>query len=396
MILVVNSGSSSIKFKLFNDENQKVSPIVEGLAERIGIDGFIKIEYQGTKHTYDNQLPNHEVAIKIILDQLIALKAIDNLAEITGVGFRVVHGGKISHSSIIDDQIYGEIKENVKLAPLHNPGALVAIDAVKKLIPETKMVACFDTAFHQTMPEINYLYSTPYNWYTDYEVRKYGFHGISYQYITQKMGSILNKPVTDLNLIVCHLGNGASITCVKNGQSYDTSMGLTPLAGLMMGTRSGDVDPSIVQYMIKQLDSDVNTVTDLLNKESGVKGVSGISADMRDVGDAYEENNPRAVLALEKYSQIVADFIVKYANYLNNKIDGIVFTAGIGENSTLVKKLIIEKVHLLNTELDSELNTFGFADYKLISTKSSQVPVYAVRTDEETMICLDTLKLISK
>ncbi|UWD34678.1 acetate kinase [Mycoplasma cottewii] len=391
MILVVNSGSSSIKFKLFETTNG-VEAILDGLAERIGIDGRLKFEHNDQKYVYDDELKDHESAIKFILDKLIELKIIDNVEQITGVGFRTVHGGEISQSTLIDENVLNKIKENIKLAPLHNPGAIVAIEAVSKLMPKAKLVSCFDTAFHQTMPEVNYLYSTPYSWYEKHRVRKYGFHGISYQYITSKCESIFNKKSEDLNLIVCHLGNGASICCVKNGKSHDTSMGLTPLAGLMMGTRSGDVDPSIAEYMAKELNTDIFEITKSLNKESGLLGMSGISADMRDVTDAYLKGDKRAILTIEKYAQTVADFIVKYANYLDN-VDGIVFTAGIGENSSLIRKIIIEKVKLLQVKIDENKNTSKYDDFMLISTDDSKVPVYAIRTNEEKMICLDTLKL---
>ncbi|AGJ90604.1 acetate kinase [Mycoplasma putrefaciens] len=392
MILVVNSGSSSIKFKLFDIKNEPVA-ILDGLAERISIDnGRLKFEHHEQKYLYETELKDHESTIQLILDKLIELKIIANVEEITAVGFRVVHGGKISKSSVIDQNLLEQIKENVKLAPLHNPGAIVAIEAVSKLMPKAKLVACFDTAFHQTMPEINYLYTTPYKWYEKHNVRKYGFHGISYQYITSKCENIFNKKSENLNLIICHLGNGASICCVKNGQSYDTSMGLTPLSGLMMGTRSGDVDPSIIEYMAKELNTDVFEITKALNKESGLLGMSTISADMRDVEQAYQNHDPKAIVAIEKYTQTVADFIVKYANYLDD-IDGIVFTAGVGENGSLIRDLIIQKLRLLKVELDKVKNQTKYDDFNLISTNNSQLPVYAIRTNEEKMICLDTLNL---
>jgi acetate kinase len=390
MILVINSGSSSIKFKLFTD-NRKV--IVDGMAERIGIDGSLTINYRGHEQTKSYAFSDHEIALKTVLDQLIALKVIQNLNEIQGVGFRVVHGGKLSTAAIINEQVYAEIKAAVKLAPLHNPGAIVAIDAIKKLLPNSVEVACFDTAFHQTMPEVNYLYPTPYDWYTDYGVRKYGFHGISFQYITQKMGELLNKKTSELNLVVLHLGNGASACAIQFGKSLDTSMGLTPLAGLMMGTRSGDVDPSIIQYMVQNAKSDVDEVTRQLNHESGLKGVSGISADMRDITAAYHEQNPRAILALERYTQTIADYLVRYVNLLHAKVDAIVFTAGIGEHSVIVRKMVLEKAVLLNSAIDDEQNeaTHGI---NLISQADSRYPIYVVPTDEESMICQETQRLM--
>ncbi|QVK06208.1 acetate kinase [Mycoplasma mycoides] len=392
MILVINSGSSSIKFKLF-DTSKTIEPILDGLAERIGIDGFLKFEHNNQKYKFEDPLPDHEHAIQLILNKLLELKIISNIDEINGVGFRVVHGGQISHSSIITDEILSKIQDSVKLAPLHNPAAIIAIKAVKKLMPNTNMVACFDTAFHQTMPEVNYLYTVPYKWYEEFGVRKYGFHGISYEYIVNKSSEILNKKKENLNLIVCHLGNGASISCIKDGKTYDTSMGLTPLAGLMMGTRSGDIDVSICEYIAKQTNTDIFTITQTLNKQSGLLGLSQVSADMRDVLEQYDKNDKKAVIAVEKYVQIVADFIVKYANYLDN-IDAVVFTAGIGENADVIRDLICKKVKLLDLQIDQDKNQAKYSDYKLISSEESKIPVYAIRTNEEKMICLDTLNLI--
>jgi len=391
MILVINSGSSSIKFKLFSPTRDV---IVDGMAERIGIDGSLTINYQGAEQTQPYAFSNHEVALRTVLDQLIALQAIQNLDEIQGVGFRVVHGGKLSHAAIIDSAVYAEIKAAVKLAPLHNPGAIVAIDAIKKLLPKSIEVACFDTAFHQTMPEVNYLYPTPYDWFTTYGVRKYGFHGISFQYITQKMGELLKKKPTDLNLVVLHLGNGASACAIQQGKSLDTSMGLTPLAGLMMGTRSGDVDPSIIQYMVHNADADVNEITRQLNQESGLKGVSGISADMRDITQAYHDQNPRAVLALERYTQAIADYLVRYVNLLQSKVDAIVFTAGIGEHSVIVRQKVMEKAVLLDSAIDQDQNE-ATKGVNVISTSSARYPIYVVPTDEESMICQETQRLMA-
>ncbi|WP_434329169.1 acetate kinase [Mycoplasma capricolum] len=392
MILVINSGSSSIKFKLF-DTSKAIEPILDGLAERIGIDGFLKFEHNNQKYKFEDPLPNHEHAIQLILNKLLELKIISNIDEIKGVGFRVVHGGEISHSSIINEEVLQKIQESVKLAPLHNPAAIIAIKAVKKLMPNTSMVACFDTAFHQTMPQVNYLYSVPYKWYEEFGVRKYGFHGISYEYIVNKCEEILNKKKEHLNLIVCHLGNGASISCIKDGKSYDTSMGLTPLAGLMMGTRSGDIDVSICEYVAKQTNSDIFAITQILNKQSGLLGLSQNSADMRDVLEQYDRNDKKAIIAVEKYVQVVADFIVKYANYLDS-IDAVVFTAGIGENADVIRDLICKRVKLLGLQIDQEKNESKYWDYKLISSEKSKIPVYAIRTNEEKMICLDTLNLI--
>lgn len=391
MILVINSGSSSIKFQVFNDQD-KINPIsiLEGLAERITVDGALTIKYNGQKHQWNIAMPNHNVAIATVIDQLMALKVINNIDDISGVGFRVVHGNQLAQSAIITDEIFAVIKDAVKIAPLHNPGAISAIEAVKKIMPKTKLVACFDTAFHNSIPEENYIYPVPYSWYENYHVRKYGFHGISYAYITQKMSQILNKPSEQLNLIICHLGSGASMACVKNGKSFDTSMGFTPLAGLMMGTRSGDIDPSILAYMAKALNKDVFEITNILNKESGLLGVSQISSDMRDI---QKSDSRLAKLSVDLFVKIVADFMIKYANYLEGKIDGIVFTAGVGENGADIRQAVMDRVKLLDFKFDHNLNIQPYDDYKIITTTDSKTAVYAIRTNEEKMIALDVIKL---
>ncbi|AVN63414.1 acetate kinase [Mesoplasma florum] len=394
MILVVNAGSSSIKFRLFNDL-YKSNPIdiLDGLAERITVDGAVSFKYEGKKYEYNLELPNHEVAIKFILDKLIELNIISNVDDINAVGFRVVHGGTISKSSIIDQKVFDTIKDAVKLAPLHNPGAITAIEAIEKVMPKAKLVACFDTAYHQTLAEEQYLYAVPYSWYKEHGVRKYGFHGISYQYIAEKMSEVLAKPKDQLNLIVCHLGNGASITCIKNGKSFDTTMGLTPLAGVMMGTRSGDIDPSIIEYMCKELQMDVSKITNILNKESGLLGLSGKSSDMRDVTGGYFKGDEDYKRALNKYTEVAADYIIRFANLLGHNIDGIVFTAGVGENSIHTRQFILEKLPLLDIEIDNTKNEESYGDYKYISSPNSKIKVLAVRTNEELMICKDTINL---
>ncbi|ATQ35207.1 acetate kinase [Mesoplasma entomophilum] len=394
MILVVNAGSSSIKFRLFNDTD-KNNPIdiLDGLAERITIDGAVSFKYEGNKYEYKVDLPNHEIAIKFILDKLIELNIISNVEEINAVGFRVVHGGTINESSVINEKVFNTIKDAIKLAPLHNPGAITAIEAIKKVMPKAKLVACFDTAYHQTLAEEQYLYAVPYSWYKEHGVRKYGFHGISYQYIAEKMSEVLNKPKDKLNLIVCHLGNGASITCIKNGKSFDTTMGLTPLAGVMMGTRSGDIDPSIIEYMCKELKTDVSKITNILNKESGLLGLSGKSSDMRDVTGGYFKGDEDYKRALNKYTQVAADYIIRFANLLGRDIDGIVFTAGVGENSIHTRQFILEKLPLLDIKIDTAKNDESYGDYKYISSADSKIKVLAVRTNEELMICKDTISL---
>ncbi|ATZ18928.1 acetate kinase [Williamsoniiplasma somnilux] len=395
MILVVNSGSSSIKFKLFAIKKNVPIAILDGLAERIGVDGFLKIEFNGEKHQFNQKMSNHNEAIQFILKQFEELKVIKDKKDIAAVGFRIVHGGKITEPVVIDKKVFKEIEACVKLAPLHNPGALVAIEAFKIEMPKVKLIASFDTSFHQTMDEETFLYSVPYEWYKKYQVRKFGFHGISYKYITEKYAKMIKKPVGKLNLIICHLGSGASVACVKNGKSIDTTMGFTPLAGLMMGTRSGDIDPSIIQYMVKALNKDVFEITSILNKESGLKGFSEISSDMREIIAEVEKGNKHAVLTLNKYSQNVADFIVKYANRLEGKIDALIFTAGIGENSDTVRKEIINRVNILGLKLNPKENIKRYDDFLKISNKDSKFDIYAIKTNEELMICQETMDLTS-
>ncbi|AHI53260.1 acetate kinase [Spiroplasma culicicola] len=393
MILVVNAGSSSIKFKLYKNDTTGPQALVEGLAERITVDGRLTIKDGNGKHEFEDQMDDHLMAVNSILQRFKELNVIENVEDIKGIGFRIVHGSeKIVAPVELTEENKAIIKEAIKLAPLHNPGALTAIEAFQQGIPNAKLVGCFDTSFHQTMPEENFLYSTPYKWYKENGVRKYGFHGISYEFITKKTAQILNKNIDDVNLIICHLGNGASMCCVKNGKSYDTTMGLTPLAGLIMGTRSGDIDPSIIQYMTKELSTDASKITDMLNKESGIMGLSEISSDMRDITDAIRDGNKQAQLALNLYGQRIAEYILKFANHLDGKIDALVFTAGVGENSVTAREYIVNKVKLLNLKFDDQANQAGYEDYLLISAQDSQYPMYKIRTDEELMICHETIK----
>lgn len=391
MLLIINSGSSSIKFRLYKEEN--LEAICEGITERIGLDGHFKMIYKSEKYSFDIAIPFHLDGVKIILNQLEAKKIINNRNDIKSVGFRVVHGGDMINKPVmINHEVKDIIRKMIILAPLHNPGVLVAIEAFEKQLSKTKMVACFDTSFHQTIPMLNFLYPLPYEIYKENGVRKYGFHGLSYNYITEKMADILKKPISDLNLIICHLGNGASVCVVKKGKSLDTTMGLTPLAGLMMGTRSGDIDPSIIEYLMKTLKKDISEITDLLNKKSGLIGLSQLSSDMRDIEEIMK-TNPQAKLAFDKYCQIITNFVVQYANKLSGKIDAIVFTAGIGENSDLVRQKVIDEMPLLNLEIDQNKNVQNYSDYKLISTSKSRFPIYVVRTNEELLIAKQTKKI---
>ncbi|PPE06629.1 acetate kinase [Mesoplasma corruscae] len=394
MILVVNAGSSSIKFRLFDTSEKQPKDILDGLAERITIDGIVSFKYEGTKYKFEVDLPNHEVAVDFILKKLVEMKIIKSAEAIKAVGFRIVHGGTISESSVISTEVFNTIKDAVKLAPLHNPGAITAIEAVKKVMPNANLVACFDTAYHQTLNQEQYLYAVPYEWYEKHGVRKYGFHGISYQYITQQLANNLNKDLNKVNAIICHLGNGASIACIKEGKSFDTTMGLTPLAGVMMGTRSGDIDPSIIEYICNELKITVKEATSILNKQSGLLGMSGETSDMRDITNGYKQNKPNFIRSLNKYSQVAADYIIRFANLIGHDIDAIVFTAGIGENSETTREEILKRLPLLDIELDSKANEVDYDESKVISTKNSKIPVIVMRTNEELMICLDTIKLI--
>lgn len=396
MILIVNAGSSSIKFKLFDTSNlNNPKSIVEGIAERINVDGRLIIKTKTDKFEFDDSMKNHDDAVQSILVRFKELNLIKDFDDIKGIGFRVVHGGnKILRSVELTEENKKIIEENIKLAPLHNPGALTAITAFEKKLGRAKLVGCFDTAFHQTMPRENYLYATPYSWFQDFSLRKYGFHGISYQYITEKMSEVLKKDKENLNLIVCHLGNGASMCCIKEGKSFDTTMGLTPLAGLIMGTRTGDIDPSILQYMAKQLDKNVEEITDILNKKSGILGLSGISSDMRDITEAIRNGDKQATMALDLYTQKIADFIIKYTNQLNGSVDAIVFTAGIGENAADVRSGVIDKINIIPLDIDEDQNLKSYDEHLEISSAKSLYKILKMRTDEELMICKETLKFL--
>ncbi|MBE4704396.1 acetate kinase [Spiroplasma platyhelix] len=412
-ILVINAGSSSIKFQLFNILSSKpeFQILAKGLVERIGIkDSRVSIELiqNNSFIKYDKQIDvqDHAFGAKLIIEQLQLYSVISNFDEIVGIGHRLVHGGeKFKTSTIINQAAENAIIKSVSLAPLHNPAALKGYNAFKALNPKIKHVAVFDTSFHMTLPEEKYLYSTPYQWYQKYQVRKYGFHGISYRYILEKLAAILKKDEKKINAVVCHLGNGASICAIKDGQSFNTTMGLTPLDGLIMGTRSGVVDPSIHQYIceITKNTSDAQTiasVTDILNKESGLLGISGVSSDIRDVTAAKEdENHPKhhlASLAIKMFCQRIANYIIQYSNDLDNKVDALVFTAGIGENGVLIRKWVLEEIKILSLKLNSKANEEKYDDYVLISDLSSVFPIYKIRTNEEIIICHDTYELLNK
>lgn len=393
--LSVNAGSSSLKFQVYEMPEEKV--LISGYVEKIGLpDCFWNVKINGEKIRTERYLKDHSEAVQVLIDELLKNNVVKSLDEIKGVGHRVVHAGETySNSVVITDEVMNVIKENIKLAPLHNPGNIVGIEAMQKALPGVPMVAVFDTAFHQTMPKKNYIYPVPMEWYTKYGVRKYGFHGTSHRYITGAMQEKLGKE--NVNLIICHIGSGASISAIKDGKSYDTTMGLTALDGLMMGTRSGSIDPSIIEYVCKATDKTVGEVTTALNKQSGFLGIAGVS-DCRDVESLAKEGNENALLALEMYSDRIAKYIADYYLELDGKVDAIVFTAGVGENGFAMRSAIVKKLNCIGICLDEDFNSkvASFKDIKegKISSNDSKVDVYVVPTDEEVMIIRDTYELV--
>ena len=394
-LLCVNAGSSSLKFQLFEMPEEKV--IISGYIEKIGLeDSFWTTKINGEKIKGAKYLKNHTEAIQVMVDELLTHKAVESLDEIKGVGHRVLHGGeKYSQSVLIDEEVIQSIKDLTKLGPLHLPGNLAGIEAMQEALPGVPMVAVYDTAFHQTMPKENYLYPVPMEWYTEHSVRKYGFHGTSHKYITTQMQEKLGKK--DVNLIICHIGSGASISAVKEGKCYDTTMGLTPLDGLMMGTRSGAIDPSIIEYVCGETGRTVAEVTNDLNKRSGLLGVSGYS-DSRDVENAAAEGNENAKLAITMYNNRIAKYIAEYYIELEGKVDAIVFTAGVGENGREARADILGRLLPLGIKVDADVND-TIASYKdqsegIISAEDSSVAVWVVPTNEELMIIKDTYELV--
>lgn len=390
-IISINAGSSSLKFSLFNMDTKEV--IVSGLFERIGIDGSCyTVKYNGEKIKEEIEIETHTDAVKILLDKLITLNIIESLDEIDGVGHRLVHGkDKYKESCLITDEVVEDLLKFKDFAPLHNPANVLGVKAFKEVLPKVPMVGVFDTAFHQTMAEDAYLYPVPYSWYKEHGVRKYGFHGTSHRYITKTICEKLGRE--DLKIISCHVGNGGSITAIKDGKCVDTSMGFTPLAGIMMGTRSGDIDSSIITYIMEQEGLNAKEVIDILNKKSGLLGLSEISSDMRDVVKAMEENDEKAIRAFEKYTRTVTNYIAQYYVLLGGA-DVICFTAGLGENSEPFRAKVCKNLECLGIKLDNEANKV-MGEFKKISSTDSKIDVYVVPTDEELMIALDTLKLIN-
>ena len=393
-VLVINCGSSSLKFQLIDSETEKV--VAKGLCERIGIDG--RLTYSpagGEKMVFEDPLPDHTVAVGSVLDKLTDKKigVIGSLAEIGAVGHRIVHGGeKFAKATLLTEEAIKEVEACSELAPLHNPANVIGIRACQKLMPGVPMVGVFDTAFHQTMPPKAFLYSLPYEYYEKYGVRRYGFHGTSHSYVSKRAAEILGKDVKDLKIIVCHLGNGASICAVDGGKSVDTSMGFTPLEGLTMGTRSGGLDPAIIEYIAAKENMNMAQVLNVLNKKSGVQGISGVSSDFRDLEAAAKEGNKRAQAALDVFTYRVAKFVGYYAAAMNG-VDVVVFTAGIGENDISVRAEILSYLGFLGCKLDPEANNCR-GEEKIISTPDSRVTAMVVPTNEELAIARETVAIV--
>ena len=395
-ILVINCGSSSLKFQLIDSDTEK--QIAKGLCERIGIEGS-QLVYQpagGEKEETVTPMPDHTKAIELVLNALTNEKTgvVKSLDEIGAVGHRIVHGGeKFAASTVITDEVIEAITACNDLAPLHNPANLIGIDACRKLMPNTPMVGVFDTAFHQTMPKEAYLYGLPYEYYEKYQVRRYGFHGTSHSYVSKRVAELLGKNYEDLKIIVCHLGNGASISAVKNGKCVDTSMGLTPLEGLIMGTRSGDIDPAIIEYIAHKENKSIDEVMTVLNKKSGVLGLSdNLSSDFRDLEKSYVAGEDRGLRTIQTFAYRVAKYIGAYTAAMNG-VDVICFTAGVGENSPLVRKLACERLGYLGIALDQEKNNKRGEELE-ISTPDSKVKVFAIPTNEELAIARETAALV--
>lgn len=395
-ILVINCGSSSLKYQLFDMEGEKV--LAKGLVERIGIEGSrLKAEGNGNKELYEYPMKDHKAALGYVLDALTNDKvgAIKSLDEISAIGHRVVHAGeKYSESVRVDEEVMKALEECIELAPLHNPPNIIGIKAMQELLPGKPNVAVFDTAFHQTMPKEQFVYALPYRYYEEDKVRRYGFHGTSHKYVSERAAAILGKKSEDLNIITCHLGNGASLAAVKGGKSVATSMGLTPLEGLVMGTRCGDIDPQIITFLMAKYGLSIQEINHVINKESGVLGISGVSSDFRDIEDAAAAGNERAQLALDVFHDKVRKYIGAYATVLG-KVDAVVFTAGLGENGKSSRAEICKNLEFMGIAVDSEKNDIRGKE-AIISTDDSKVKVLVVPTNEELMIARDTLALTGR
>jgi acetate kinase len=389
-IIAINAGSSSLKFQLFEMPEETV--ITKGLVERIGLnDGIFTISVNGEKKEEITDIPDHEVAVKMLLEKLTSFGIIKSLDEIEGIGHRVVHGGEVfDDSAVITDDVLDKISELSDLAPLHNPANITGIKAFQNVLPNVPAVAVFDTAFHQSMPESSFLYSLPYEYYEKFGIRKYGFHGTSHKYVSQRAAEMLGRPEEQVRLISCHLGNGASIAAIEGGKSIDTSMGFTPLAGVTMGTRSGNIDPALIPFIMEKTGSSAEEVLNILNKKSGMLAVSGFSSDLRDIEEQANEGNERAELALEVFANRIHKYIGSYASRMNG-VDAIVFTAGIGENSTLIREKVLEGLEFMGVYWDPARNKVR-GEETFVNYPHSPVKVMIIPTNEEVMIARDVVE----
>ncbi|WP_026671623.1 acetate kinase [Alkalihalobacterium bogoriense] len=390
-IMAINAGSSSLKFQLLTMPEETI--VTKGIVERIGLDDSVfTIEVEGDKQKETLHIPDHSVAVKILLEKLTGLQIIDSLDEIDGIGHRVVHGGeKFNDSVLITKEVLAGIEEVSELAPLHNPANIVGIKAFQEVLPHVPAVAVFDTAFHQSMPEKSFLYSLPYEYYKKFGIRKYGFHGTSHKYVSLRAAEMLDRPIEHLRLISCHLGNGASIAAIDGGKSLDTSMGFTPLAGVTMGTRSGNIDPALIPYIMEKTGKTAQEVLDILNKDSGMLGVSGFSSDLRDIEQEASKGNERAELALEVFTSRIHKYVGSYAARMNG-IDAIIFTAGIGENSDVIRERVLKGLEFMGVYWDPQLNKVRGKE-AFINYPHSPVKVLIIPTNEEVMIARDTVRL---
>ncbi len=394
-ILVINCGSSSLKYQLIDSDTEQV--LAKGICERIKLP-MGEMSHQTTgkdKIKLETPIPDHSVAVKLVLEKLLdkEVGAISSLDEINAIGHRVVHGGeKFASSALITDEVFSAIEECNDLAPLHNPANLIGIKACQELMPNLPQVAVFDTAFHQTMPNEAYIYGIPYEYYEKYKIRRYGFHGTSHSFVSKRCAELLGKKLEDTKIIVCHLGGGASITAVKGGKSIDTTMGLTPLEGITMGTRSGNIDPAIIEFIAKKEDKSITEIMNILNKNSGVMGISGVSSDFRDLNKGIEEGHERCDIAMNVFCYQAAKFIGGYIAAMNG-VDAIVFTAGVGENDFVVRRLTMERFKYMGIEIDEEANSNKGKEI-MISTSDSKIPVYVIPTNEELAIARETVALV--
>ena len=392
-IIAINAGSSSFKFELFEMPAEK--EIARGLIERIGLgEGKFTLQSAAGRESIERNFKNHTEAVNVMLESLVSKNIIRTLDEIEGTGHRVVHGGEtFSEAVVIDGDVVKEIEHLSEFAPLHNQANLMGIHAMMELLPDVTHVAVFDTSFHQTMPESSYLYSLPYKYYKDYRIRKFGFHGTSHKYVTERASKLLKRPLEELRLISCHLGNGASIAAVKAGKSLDTSMGFTPLAGVTMGTRSGNIDPSLIPYIMEKTNKSAVEVLNVLNRESGLLGVSGFSSDLRDITDEAKRGNERAELALEVFGSSIHKYMGSYAARMGG-VDAIIFTAGVGENSVLIREKVLDSLEFMGVYLDKKTNNQTVGTEATISHSYSPVKVLVIPTDEEVMIAREVMDLM--